>query len=71
MTAKRLSSFKTQLRNNLKKGIDTTVREKRVKAYERLKNSLNNTPGDLNCNANYEVEVAELVPVLQRKLSEI
>ena len=49
----------------MKKGYDTTVEQTRVKAYERLKNSLNNTPGDLSCDADYEVEVAELVHMLR------
>ena len=60
LTTKRLNTAKGSLRGDLKKGWDTTISETRVKAYERLQKSLNSTPGDLNCNADYSVEVIQL-----------
>ena len=65
VVASRLSASKTALKKNIRRGYDITIREKRVKAYERLKKSLNNTPGDLSCDADYEAKVAELADILR------
>ena len=65
MTAKRLIGAKGYLRRSMNQGKDTSVEDARVKAYERLKHSLDITPGDLECNANYDAEVEYLTFMLR------
>ena len=40
----------------------------RLKAHERLVATLENTPGDLSCDADYSVEVAQLKDIFKYRL---